>query len=120
MANVYTAVKTYHPEYDELCGHITTSFTELSKDTPKIMLFNNGSTLGKVTHIEYFPTGNVTVAIIDSERVNEIHADKLKMGLSYQLEFKPHITIGKGNHVDDHRHLVGAIVSIGYEYIGFV
>lgn len=117
---VYTATKTHSTNQAELNGHITTSFTAVKKGLPKLHTLNQKTEIAFVTEIEYFPGADVTVARVGSDTAWVAFLYYKELGLEYEHEFKPHITLCKGNYVTLYRHLVGESVIIGDSYIGFL
>lgn len=118
-AFVYTAVKTYSEKFKELDGHITTSFTKIDSSTPKITLQDVNS-FCVISSIKYLPHGNVTVAVINSLEILEVHAQKMSMGFNYDYDFIPHITLCRGDSSDKYDYLIGEQVKLKNEYAGFI
>lgn len=116
---VYTALKTKSRNYEALNGHITTSFMNVAGKMPKIRTHVTES-VATVTAIEHFKEADVTVAIVDCWLAHRDRERYEAIGLTYEHEFIPHITICKGNKVDDHQVLIGKHAYVGSEYIGFV
>ncbi|MGL5014332.1 MAG: hypothetical protein ACRC6V_08605 [Bacteroidales bacterium] len=117
---VYTAIATHSTSMDELIGHITTSFTKVKKGLPKLKTLNTKAEVAFVTDIEYLKGGDVTVARIFSDTAWADFLYYQELGLEYEYEFKPHITLCKGNHADKYNHLIGESVIMGEAYIGFL
>ena len=118
-AFVYTALKTKSREHKELNGHITTSFMAVKGKMPKLSTCVNES-VATVVDIKHLVGGDVTVAVVDCHLANSRRSHFESIGLSYDYEFIPHITICSGNCVDDYQHLVGEFAYCGDEYIGFI
>lgn len=121
MSNVfvYTALKTKCKEHKELNGHITTSFMKVEGKMPKLTTCVNES-IATVAEIKYLEDGNVTVAVVDCHLAYSRHNHFNDIGLTYDYEFIPHITLCSGNKVGDFSHLVGEFAYCGDEYIGFI
>lgn len=63
-----------------------------------------------VTSIEHFAGPDLTVAILDPQDWAEVREVYNRVGLDYKdYDFKPHITICKGNKVDKYKDLVGRL-----------
>lgn len=121
MSNVfvYTALKTKCKEHKELNGHITTSFMKVEGKMPKLTTCVNES-IATVVEIKYLEGGNVTVAVVDCHLAHSRRKHFNDLGLTYDYEFIPHITLCSGNKVVDFSHLVGEFAYCGDEYIGFI
>lgn len=116
---LYTALKTKSRDHDVLNGHITTSFMQIEGKMPKIRTHVEES-IAIVTNIEYFNGADVTVAIVDCWLAHRDREKYEEIGITYDHEFIPHITICNGNKVYDHQTLIGKHAYVGGEYIGFV
>ena len=115
---IYTALTATSDDTKELNGHVTTSFTWVkSKRLPKIRL-STASQQAIVTGIEYFESANVTVALVESSLAHLRHEVFTTLGLEYEYELNPHITLCNGNKVNDYLHLMGRKVLLGNEYVG--
>ena len=117
---VYTAIATHSTGVDVLNGHVTTSFTPLNGDTPKLKTQNTRAEVAYVSRVEYFPKADVTVALVESETAWEDYDYYQRIGFTYDHEFRPHITLRKGDCVKEYEHLAGELVVMGEAYIGFL
>lgn len=71
----------------------------------------------KVTDIVYWERVNLTVALIDSEESKSAYQMLTNNGFTYDLDFIPHVTIGKGDKTEENINLIGKEIMIGNPYI---
>lgn len=121
MLKVYIAVKT-ESEIQKLNeSHLTLSFLDVN-DTSKLdmtELSNCFPANGIVKDIVYWEKSNVTVALIENKDGNIYKAKKLceDAGFSYDMEFIPHVTLGKNNLVEENSFLKDKCISFASPYI---
>ncbi len=95
--------------------HITLCFCEADKLLGKIKTWQ-GSDIALVTGVEYWKKANVTVLKVDCELAFKRHGYYKHLGYGYDHEYSPHITVSRGNHVDNFNHLIGQALAITGEY----
>lgn len=119
---VYTAFKTECHQDRRLNGHITTSFTVVQGKMPKIFTrpASYPRELAMVVAVEYWAKPDVTVALVESRHLLDRHIDLLEVGLSYEHEFRPHITLTRGDALTEYAGCVGVQVCLGDEYVGLI
>lgn len=110
MANFTSALKVIGTDY-----HVTLSFFEINGKLPKISTME-GDGYGEVIGVEYWHKPDITVALIESNIVNERHRYYNDNGYTYMYEFKPHFTLEQGDVSDAYDHLIGKKIAIGEEY----
>lgn len=118
---IYTALKTQGVNNVLLDGHITTSFTKVDRKLHKLELGRKTGE-GYVQDVVHFPEADVTVALVVCAAAKNAHTHYLREGFEYPYEFKPHITLARGNQVDSLKRqgVVGMSFEIIGEYVGFV
>lgn len=116
---MYTAITT-HSNFHELVGHITTSFTKVNRKLPKIFPRTVEQEVVTVSNVVYWKDSNVTVALVPSEAARIEYQLYKNLGLDYEYEFIPHVTLCPGNLVEEYKDLIGKEVHMGYTYIGFI
>ena len=111
---IYTALKTQGVNNVLLYGHITTSFTKVNRKLHKLELGRKTGE-GYVQDVVHFPETDVMAA-------KNAHIHYLREGFEYPYEFKPHITLARGNQGDSLKRqgVVGMSFEIIGEYAGFV
>lgn len=112
--------KEKHP-FDHF--HLTLMYGEL-KATPRFYLGEHGMR-GHGTNVEdivYWEHVDLTVAIINHTKYLQDRFDfySKELGIEYDYEFVPHVTLGKGNLVEEHAYLKGTDVDFSDEYIRFL
>ena len=96
--------------------HITLSFCDV---VPRMGKFTTSriSTFVNVTDIVYWKDSDVTVALLGNTRVIMKRKEYWEsMGYTYDMEFIPHFTVGKGDVVKENTHLIGNDYDAGDEY----
>lgn len=121
MLKVYIAVKT-ESEIQKLNDrHLTLCFLDVN-DTSKLdmtELSNCFPANGIIKDIVYWEKSNVTVALIENKDGNLYKAKKLceDAGFSYDMEFVPHVTLGKNDLVEENSFLKDECISFASPYI---
>lgn len=115
---VYTAFVSSCDEAKELNGHVTTSFTWMEGRMPKLQTCS-AQGICTVKDVVYFEGADVTVALVASKLAEDRHKVLTSIGLKYEHEYLPHVTICKGNKVVEFTQLIGINVMLHSEYIGF-
>lgn len=104
--------------------HITTSFTPVVGKLPKIksehFLLPWDLCVAKVTDIKYWEKADVTVALVTAPSAPIHNKKMMELGLTYEHEFIPHITLCKGNDVAKYESLVGTYCDIIDVYCGHI
>lgn len=119
---VYTALQTACAA-QALQGHITTSFSVITGKVPKFESLGVEHLMKFkciVKEIVYWEHVGLTVALVDSPDSHKRFEQLKQLGFKYEHEFVPHITIGKGDLVEEHQALVGVKVFIVGEYMGHI
>lgn len=109
MLKVYVAAisKSHHVELND--KHLTLSFGD-AIETNKLSfseLMRFFPCQGYVKDVVYWERANVTVALLNVENILCAQKYCESVGFSYDLEFVPHITLGKGDVADESKALVG-------------
>ena len=115
MINLYAATKSYIEDLGDF--HLTLCFMDI-KETEKLDLNICTSNLyGRVLKIEYWSHVDLTVAIIDiPKELSDIKEKLNKSGFTYNHEFKPHLTLCKGQ-TNEHDWIIGNTVLFGHTYL---
>ena len=118
---IYTALKTQGVNNVLLDGHITTSFTKVDRKLPKLNLGRKTGE-GYVQDVVHFPEADVTAALVVCAAAKNAHNHYMREGFEYPYEFKPHITLDRGDKAEQYKKqgLVGESFEIIGEYAGFV
>lgn len=121
MLKIYIAVKV-KSEIEKLnAGHLTLAFQNIN-ETSKLEITDLNNCFpanGVVKDIVYWEKSNVTVALIENKEGNLYKAKKLceSAGFNYDMEFIPHVTLGRNNLINEHLNLKGEEVSFSTPYI---
>lgn len=121
----YTALRALATPYSEPSrGHITTSFTKVEGKMPKL---ESGNFIlpwsiceAVVTAVEYWAEADMTVAVVNCPSAEKHHLDMVKLGLGYEKEFIPHISLSKGDTAKQWQDKIGARYAVVDVYCGFV
>jgi hypothetical protein len=100
--------------------HVTIAFCDVAHGdkVQTATAFCNVPGKGVITAVKYWSGPDITVLLIDSGIVRMRHQYYTKNGYKYEgHEFNPHITLGKGNQVEDFEHLLGKELLLGEEYV---
>lgn len=95
-------------------GHITLCFCDTEK-AGKFSTFN-GKGAATVVDVEYWEHVDITVLVVDCQVAKIRHEYYKSLGYTYDHEFIPHITVGRGDVVSDFIHLKGDRFIVGSEY----
>ncbi len=95
--------------------HVTLCFSECKKSSKVRTSTETGKI--KVVSIEYWEHCDLTVAIVESEFCDKRADYWAENGYGYDLGYKPHFTITKGNQVEAVKTLIGAEFDVGDEYV---
>lgn len=71
---------------------------------------------GTIFDVVYWEHCDLTVALVNSDFVQQRFQYWQSLGYSYNLQFKPHFTIGKGDLTQEYKHLIHKEISLGEEY----
>ena len=96
--------------------HITLCFCPATGKKGKIETWSGEST-AKVVGVEYWEVPDITVLIMNCDLALERHDYYKSNGYEYDLEFKPHSTVGRGNVVKEFEGMIGAKTVVCGEYI---
>lgn len=110
-----------------MSGKITTALEILGTDWHVTLCFCDAKKLGKfrtsnkakagvVTGVEYWEMVDLTVLVIKSSFANERHDYYKFLGYTYDYEFIPHATVGKGDLVKEYSRYIGREIVLGNEY----
>lgn len=108
MLKVYIAAlsKSDLPALDN--KHVTLSFGD-TKATKKLSfneLMRFFPSQGYVKDVVYWERADVTVALLNTENVLEAQRYCASVGFDYDLDFIPHITLGRGDLVSESKDVV--------------
>lgn len=95
--------------------HVTMAFMPAveSQYIPCDMLTGPLPSRSPIMAIEYWEGEDVTVAVLNERDWNEARQVYDRLGLLYNgYDFKPHVTLAKGNEVEEYEWLVGHYVLI--------
>lgn len=109
-------------------GKITGALEILGTDWHVTLFFCDAVKLGKlktsnresrctVIDVQYWEHVNLTVLILESDLINERRNYYKDLGYSYDYEFIPHATVGRGNLVDEYRGKIDKSYLVGNEYV---
>lgn len=120
---IYAALSAYYKNTNGLVeeGHITLAFMTV-KETSKLKinsLLPDSIITVKVKDVEYWEKANVTVLVLEENKdISSIQSSLTSAGFIYEhFEFKPHITISKGNVVNNYKSLKETTVYINDLYL---
>lgn len=101
-------------EDHEIKGHITLCFC----DARKAGKFSTSNAKGAATviNVEYWDRVDLTVLTVDCKLAIERHEYYTDLGYTYDYDFLPHITMGKGDLTNELMHLKGERLIVGSEY----
>jgi len=88
--------------------HVTLSFSD-TKATEKLSfndLMGFFPCQGYVKDVVYWERADVTVALLNVENILEAQNYCASVGFDYDLEFIPHITLGRGDLVSESRDVI--------------
>lgn len=111
---LYAAV-VLQSQHETLDGkHITVAFSDVLP-TDKLHCLQAIESLpivAVVMAVEYWERADITVARFVAETFEDVKGVFENAGFTYNdHEFKPHVTLDKGNKVSEYEHLVGQCVS---------
>lgn len=95
-------------------GHITLCFCDADK-AGKFSTFS-GKGIAHIVDVQYWERVDLTVLIVDCKLANERHEYYKELGYTYDYEFIPHISLGKGDLTSDSGYLKGDRIVVGSEY----
>ena len=101
-------------EDSQIDGHITLCFCDCIK-SKKFSTFQ-GKGVATVTDIEYWERVDLTVMLVDCPLAEERQKYYHDLGYTYDYEFIPHISLGKGDKVSEYSHFKGEKLIVGNEY----
>lgn len=96
-------------------GHVTLCFCDANKGGK--VSTNSGQDDATISDVVYWPHVDLTVLLVDSEFAHDRYNYYKENGYTYDHEFIPHITVGKGDVVEDFKRLIGFEFYLGEEYI---
>lgn len=121
MLKMYTAVKIKSDLAEFSDGHLTLSFSDI-KETDKLSfekLSEFFPSKAIIEKIEFFENAGVTVAIINSVEIFKAYNYLNSVGLIYNMEFKPHVTLSySGKNESSHFfHLIEKEIILSDVYL---
>jgi hypothetical protein len=97
--------------------HVTLAFCDVVH-AAKIQTSDPRAGDATITAVQYWSGPDITVLLIDSYFVRDRHGYYIENGYQYEgHDFNPHITVTKGNKVEDFEYLIGRQIGLGDEYI---
>jgi hypothetical protein len=97
--------------------HVTIAFCDVAHGD-KVQTATEIKGSATVTSVEYWSGPDITVLLIHSAIVGIRRKYYVSKGYRYEgNDFNPHITLGKGNRVQDFEHLLGKEILLGKEYV---
>lgn len=99
QAKFTSALSVISTDADLFGKHLTLSFCDAVKSGKFQTSIMEGP--ARIIDVQYWERVNLTVLILDSDFARARHEYYQSLGYTYDLEWIPHITYGKGNLVDN-------------------
>lgn len=109
----YAGLSVYYE--DNPNAHITTAFSPIvgNPNTGTSPVSSDATIIG----LDYWENADVTVALVDCHLAVKYHNKYRKQGFTWDFtDYKPHVTLSKGNRVGEFQHLLGTILPVYQEY----